>query len=152
VSLAASSAPVRVPAERGPAANEGCPRVSYRAVEITPTALRIAEPVQFENDTATIRSVSFGLLDTIASALGDHPEIRIEIQGHTDSVGDDQHNLEMSQSRAEAVLRYLVDHGVDAARLTARGYGETRPMESNRTSQGREINRRVEFVRTDATP
>ena len=60
--------------------------------------------------------------------------------------------MKLSQARAESVRRYMVEHGIDPSRLTAQGYGETRPIESNQTSQGREINRRVEFVRTDVAP
>ena len=142
----------RCPQARGAQAAEGCPRESYESVEIAKGALRIAQPVSFEADTAVIRSVSYPVLDTVAAALKDHPEIRLEIQGHTDSVADDQHNMRLSQQRAESVRRYLVDHGVEPARLTAQGYGETRPMESNRTSRGREINQRIEFVRTDSSP
>jgi OmpA-OmpF porin, OOP family len=142
----------RCPQRRGSAESEGCPREHYDNVEITKTALRIAEPVAFDPDTAVIRSVSIPVLDAVIAALQEHPEIRIEVQAHTDSVADDQHNLRLSQARAEAVRRYLVEHGIDASRLTALGYGETRPMESNRTSQGREINQRVEFVRIDSTP
>jgi outer membrane protein OmpA-like peptidoglycan-associated protein len=142
----------RCPLEPGSPADAGCPRLKYKDVEITPRALRLDQPVQFSNDTAVIRSVSFPLLDTVAEALKDHSEIKIEIQGHTDSNGDDGHNLKLSQARADAVRRYLVEHGIEASRLTAQGYGETRPIESNQTSQGREINRRVELVRTDVAP
>jgi outer membrane protein OmpA-like peptidoglycan-associated protein len=140
----------RCPRERGVAASEGCPRLKYKALDVTPKALRTTEPVLFEGSTDTIRSVSFPLLDTVVDALNEHPEIRLEIQGHTDSSGDDALNQNVSQTRAEAVLRYLTEHGIDPERLTAIGYGETRPIESNRTSQGREINRRIEFVRTDS--
>jgi outer membrane protein OmpA-like peptidoglycan-associated protein len=139
----------RCPIEPGTAANRGCPRLEYTDIELTPTALRIKRPVLFGDDTPAIRSVSFGLLDGVVAVLNEHPEVKLEIQGHTDSRGDDSHNLKLSQARADAVRRYLTDHGVEASRLTARGYGETRPIESNQTSQGREINRRVEFVRTD---
>jgi OOP family OmpA-OmpF porin len=140
----------RCPRERGAASSEGCPRLKYKGVEVTAKALRISEPILFEGSTATIRSVSLPLLDTIADVLKDHLEIRIEIQGHTDSSGDDDVSMRLSQSRADLVMRYLVERGVDPSRLTAVGYGETRPIESNRTSQGREINRRLEFVRTDS--
>ncbi len=139
----------RCPLEPGTALNQGCPRLRYKGVEVTPAALRLTEPVLFDSDTAVIRSVSQPLLDTVVAALKEHPEITLEVQGHTDSLGDDAHNMRLSQSRAEAVMAYLVSHGIAASRLTAQGYGETRPIESNRTSQGRDINRRVELVRTD---
>ena len=139
----------RCPLEPGSAADHGCPRLKYDKLEILPHALQLDEPVVFGDDTATIRSVSFPLLEGVVQALKEHSKIKLEIQAHTDSVGDDDHNMKLSQARAEAVKRYLVDHGIDASRLTAKGYGETRPIESNRTSRGREINRRVELVRTD---
>ena len=142
----------RCPQARGTTATEGCPSESYAGVELTKTELRVMQPIEFDPDTAVIRSVSHPVLETIGALLQDHPEVRLEIQGHTDSVDDDQHNMRLSQQRAESVRRYLVDHGVEPARLTAQGYGETRPMESNRTSRGREINQRIEFVRTDSSP
>jgi outer membrane protein OmpA-like peptidoglycan-associated protein len=95
--------------------------------------------------------VSFPVLDVIAEALEEHPTISFEVQAHTDSQGDDAANVALTQSRAEAVVRYLVQHGIEPSRLTAKGYGETRPIESNRTSQGREVNRRVELIRTDVS-
>jgi outer membrane protein OmpA-like peptidoglycan-associated protein len=132
--------------------NQGCPRKDYPGIVVTEKELRLTTPIVFERSTATIRSVSFPVLDSIVRALGDRPQMKLEIGGHTDSQGDDAANLKRSQAQAEAVMSYLVDHGVEASRLTARGYGETRPIESNSTSQGRAINRRIELVRTDRAP
>jgi len=142
----------RCPDVPGTVASQGCRRLKYKGLEITERELRTTEPVVFDEGAATIRSVSHELLDTVARALAEHPSIAVEVQGHTDSPGDDQQNLELSTQRAEAVKQYLIDAGVDPARLTAKGYGETRPIESNRTSQGRALNRRIDFVRTETAP
>lgn len=138
------------PNAAGPAAVNGCPRV-YENVELTGDAIRIQQQVHFEQDRAVIRPVSYSILNVVAQVLLDYPSTSVEVQGHTDSAGDDAYNLRLSQERADSVRAYLVERGIDPARLTARGYGETRPIESNRTSRGRAINRRVEFVRTDAS-
>lgn len=137
------------PNEPGPVDERGCPRV-YQDVEVTATAIRINQKIFFEFDRAVIRPVSFPILDTVAQVLRDYPDINVEIQGHTDSQGNDDYNMRLSQSRAESVREYLINKGIDSRRLTARGYGETRPIDSNRTSAGRANNRRVEFIRTDA--
>jgi outer membrane protein OmpA-like peptidoglycan-associated protein len=109
-------------------------------------------PLEFEARTATIRSVSLPSLDVLVLALQEHPRITLEIAAHTDSQGDPESNQRVSQDQANAVARYLIEHGVSAARLTARGYGDTRPIESNSTSRGRAINRRLELIRSDRAP
>ena len=133
----------------GSLASKGCLRGKYRGVDVTDTALRLTEPVAFEGDTERLLAESFAVLDTVAQILADNPNMTLEVQGHTDSRGEPDVNQRVSQQRAESVTKYLQARGVAAARLTAKGYGETRPIESNRTSQGRAINRRVELVRTD---
>src|SRR5207237_5827355 len=86
------------------------------------------------------------VLTAVANALQASPDIRrIAIEGHTDNVGPDARNLQLSQRRAESVMRWLTGHGLDGARLEAHGYGEGRPLVSNDTREGRAANRRVEF-------
>ncbi len=133
----------------GSIVSKGCLRGKYRGVDVTEDALRLSEPVAFEGETERLLPESFALLDTVAQILIDNPNMTLEVQGHTDSPGEPDRNQRLSQARAETVTKYLQARGVAAARLTAKGYGETRPIESNRTSQGRAINRRVELVRTD---
>jgi len=137
------------PNEAGPRDNDGCPRV-YEDVEVTSTHIQINQKIHFEFNRAVIRSDSFGILNTVAQVMRDFPDITLEIQGHTDSRGHDDYNMTLSQQRADAVRQYLVEQGIAASRMTSRGYGESQPIESNRTSTGRAANRRVEFVRTDA--
>jgi outer membrane protein OmpA-like peptidoglycan-associated protein len=83
----------------------------------------------------------------VASTILDNANLRLlRIEGHTDNLGDDAHNLDLSHRRAHAVMRALLDRGVDPARLKAMGYGETRPIANNKLSPGRAKNRRVEFM------
>jgi outer membrane protein OmpA-like peptidoglycan-associated protein len=121
----------------------------YQDVEVTSTGIVIHQQIFFEFNRAVIRPQSFPILDTVAQVLRDFPDIAIEVQGHTDSRGNDAFNLRLSQQRADAVRQYLINQGIASSRLTARGYGETMPIESNATTEGRAMNRRVEFVRTD---
>lgn len=136
------------PDEPGPTGEAGCPRV-YQDVELTARKVVIKQQVFFETNLAKIRTTSYGLLTTVAAVLKDYPTIRLEVQGHTDDRGNDAHNLKLSQGRAEAVREYLIGQGIEPHRLTARGYGETAPIDSNKKASGRATNRRVEFVRTD---
>lgn len=109
--------------------------------------LVITEAILFDFDQATLRADSSTLLRQVAGQLLAHPEVkRVEIQGHTDDVGDAAYNLDLSQRRVEAVLSWLVANGIAAERLEAKGYGETRPIQSNATEKGRATNRRVQFV------
>jgi outer membrane protein OmpA-like peptidoglycan-associated protein len=139
----------RCPNEPGIEAEQGCPR-QYVDVEVTSEGIVIHQQIFFETNRAVIRSRSFPILDTVAQVMRDFPDITIEVQGHTDSRGRDEHNMRLSQARAESVRTYLVSQGIPAERMTAHGYGETQPIESNATREGRDLNRRVEFRRTDA--
>jgi len=123
-------------------------------VELKPTKIKleekkivILEKVYFETAKAVIKPVSFELLDEVATTLVTNPQIgKVEVSGHTDSRGSDSYNLKLSDDRAKAVLEYLTNRGVKAERLVAQGYGETKPIASNRTDSGRAQNRRVEFT------
>lgn len=133
-------------------ANTDCVAKRYPGVTISDKELRLAVSIVFSVDSANLRSSTFSALDSVALLLKDHPRMTLEIAAHTDSRGDEARNLTLSQQQAESVRKYLIERGVEATRLTARGYGETRPIESNSTSRGRAINRRIEFTRTDRAP
>ncbi len=100
------------------------------------------------------KSISNPLLDQVVTVMTERPKIRIRIEGHTDSAGAERYNATLSQRRADAVQRYLVDKGVDASRLEATGFDETQPVATNDAPDGRELNRRTEFhfVVTSGTP
>lgn len=103
--------------------------------------------IYFDFNKATIRPESYSVLEDAAKILNDNPKIMVEIQGHTDSVGPDSYNQKLSLARAQAVVDYLVRvKGIDINRLKAVGYGESKPIASNATKEGRALNRRIEFV------
>jgi OmpA-OmpF porin, OOP family len=134
------------PGQRGEP-GDGCAK-KYGLVVITETKIELKQTVFFDTRRATIRPVSFRLLDDVAQALLDHPGLAVRIEGHTDSQGSESFNLTLSQRRAEAVRAYLVRKGIEQTRMVAEGYGESVAIADNRTSNGRSQNRRVEFVIT----
>lgn len=101
--------------------------------------------VTFELDSDRLRPDAKTILDAVAEVMKRYPEMLIEVAGHTDSLGSDAYNQQLSQQRAEAVRQYLVDTGISGNRMTAVGYGESEPVDSNDTADGRERNRRVEM-------
>lgn len=138
----------KCPDEPGVIEEEGCPR-KYTLVVVKNERIEILEQVLFETGKHRILPESFGLLDQVAQVLRDAPRIRVRIEGHTDSQGSERSNMTLSQNRADAVRDYLINVGIAADRMLAVGFGETTPIASNSTVQGRALNRRVEFNITD---
>jgi OOP family OmpA-OmpF porin len=121
-------------------------------VELVNNEIVIHEKVQFDLDKSIILPVSDSLLDEVADVIGKNPQIkRIEIQGHASSEGKEKHNVVLSDARAKAVMAYLVAKGVSNDVLGAKGYGSSVPLADNGTPEGRETNRRVQFMITDQT-
>lgn len=120
--------------------------LSSARVRLEAKRIVISEKVFFETGNARIKRESFALLDEVASTIVTAPGIgRVEIGGHTDNQGADAFNLRLSQQRAQSVRDYLAAKGVPREQLVPVGYGESRPIDTNRTEAGREANRRVEF-------
>ena len=132
------------PDEPGKPELQGCQE--KQLVRIVEDRIEILEVVHFDYNKAVIQRRSFKLLDSVARVIVAHPELNhIRVEGHTDDKGNDAYNKKLSQSRAEAVLRYLAGQGVAAERLHAVGFGEEKPMGENASEAGRAANRRVEF-------
>ncbi len=102
--------------------------------------------ILYDVNKATLRSEAKMNLDKMAAILNKYPDTNILIEGHTDATGTDEHNLELSRNRASSVSNYLAGLGVDPARFTAMGYGESQPIATNDTDDGRQANRRVELA------
>jgi outer membrane protein OmpA-like peptidoglycan-associated protein len=102
--------------------------------------------VLFDFNKSTLQPASDGALQQVAALMTANPSLKIEIQGHTDNVGGDAYNQTLSEARAHAVMTWLIAHNVTAARMTATGYGKTRPVADNNTDEGRMKNRRVEIA------
>jgi outer membrane protein OmpA-like peptidoglycan-associated protein len=124
---------------------DGCP--DRGRVVVTGTSLEILDAIYFEFNKDVIKPQSLPILDAVAATLKGTPAIElVEIQGHTDARGDDQYNLKLSDDRAKSVAKYLVGKGIDAARLTALGYGETLPIDRGNNEGAYAKNRRIAFL------
>jgi hypothetical protein len=108
----------------------------------------IANGIRFDVNKATLKPESMGVINEIATLMKEHPEISFSVEGHTDSDGDDAFNQTLSEQRAATVVNTLKELGIDAGRMTPKGWGESKPMDSNSTSEGKANNRRVEFVKS----
>jgi OOP family OmpA-OmpF porin len=119
-------------------------------VAVEETRLAIRDKIQFEYSKAIISQASFDLMDEIVDVIKRNPQIKkIQIEGHASADGDPHFNKMLSAERANAVKKYLVDHGVPEAELSAIGFGAEKPIGDNTTAEGRELNRRVEFTIMD---
>jgi outer membrane protein OmpA-like peptidoglycan-associated protein len=136
----------KCPEQPGPADNDGCPKPKF--IVVTKEKIELKQKVHFATNKSTIYPDSFPMLTEVAEVLKSRPEIKVRIEGHTDSRGTLKHNMVLSQDRAESVKAFLVNHGVEPERMEARGFGPTQPIDDNRTSKGRENNRRTEFIIT----
>jgi OOP family OmpA-OmpF porin len=126
---------------KGTVANNGCPEMSEEQVK---KLNAYAKTILFNSGKATFKKETYPVLQAIAGILKEFPSSRFMIEGHTDSDGKDAMNQTLSENRAAAVKNYLIENGIGADRLNSAGYGESRPIDSNKTSKGKANNRRVE--------
>ena len=125
---------------------DGCPDSPPQNVRITQEKIEIDDKILFASGKSRILPVSYDILNSVAQVMTDYPRIKVKIEGHTDSDGSESSNLRLSQDRAEAVRTYLIERGgIASTRLSAEGFGETQPIDTNRTPAGKANNRRVEF-------
>lgn len=129
-----------------------CPVCNAPDPRIQGNKIVIWGKIFFDTAKATIKTISYPVLDDVVDVLNKHPEITlVEVQGHTDARGSDAYNMKLSQARSESSMRYLISKGIDPSRLHAVGYGESRPIASNSTVEGMSQNRRTEFVIMSST-
>ncbi|MBV8516600.1 MAG: OmpA family protein [Acidobacteria bacterium] len=107
--------------------------------------VRLTSDILFDFNSADLRSASRTTLNDLASNFRQYPDNRINVEGHTDSVGTDEYNQRLSEQRAANVADYLIDQGVPSRNVVVYGYGESRPKATNDTAEGRQLNRRVEI-------
>jgi outer membrane protein OmpA-like peptidoglycan-associated protein len=122
------------------------PEPKKRLVEVKDDKIELLQQIHFGTGKAVILADSYPLLAQVVDAIVSNGIKRVRIEGHTDNQGDSKVNLQLSKDRAQAVATYLAKAGIDASRLEAEGYGDTRPIAPNLTPRGRELNQRLEFI------
>jgi outer membrane protein OmpA-like peptidoglycan-associated protein len=139
------------PLEPGPpgGAKPGCP-VKPSLVVVTEKEIKITQQIHFAFDKDIIRPESFPICDAVVDVLKKNPKMTIRVEGHTDDKGPPEYNKRLSQRRADSVRKYLIGHGIEGSRLEAVGYGMERPIVPNTSPVNRALNRRVQFMRTEA--
>ena len=130
------------PEVAGPASNKGCPEPT---TDDQKKLNQYAKTILFDTGKATIKFESAEILNQIINVLKKYPNSRFRIEGHTDSTGKKQKNIELSQNRADAVKIYLIQGGIASNRLESQGFGPEKPIASNKNKKGRALNRRVEI-------
>lgn len=132
----------KCPNTPGPASNYGCPEVKKETKE---RLAFVTKNIQFQTGKAELKISSFKILDELVEIMSQYPDYKLTISGHTDDVGTKENNLRLSTERAKACFDYLAYRGIKEDRMRSAGYGESKPIASNKTESGREQNRRVEF-------
>lgn len=139
----------RCPDEAGSRFNMGC-AATVDSLSVSPMLVQqmgfAAKDITFETDKAIIRASSEAALSDVVKVLNQNPKLSLTIEGHTDNTGTTEHNMQLSKDRANAVLNYLAEAGIETSRLAAIGYGETRPIAENDNETGRAENRRVILI------
>ena len=139
------------PKPQPPPAPPPPPTPPQEKVVVTEEQIITLEPIYFDFDKAKIKPVSYPILDQVVKVMNDRPNMRVRVEGHTDSKGSEAYNQRLSQRRAEAVVKYLISKGIDPSRLEAVGYGKSRPIAPNQDENGKDNptgrakNRRTEF-------
>lgn len=118
---------------------------TFEDIEIPVDKKWTLSDIYFDYDKSVLRPEAFGILKQTLYILESRPNISLEIAGYSDATGNAKHNLQLSQERADAVKTYLVEHGISSDRLTSVGYGSKNPLGSNKTPEGRKLNRRIEL-------
>lgn len=115
-------------------------------IQFMPSKSFVLEDCNFETGKADLEEDSYAVIDELVAFLNRKEDVRIELGGHTDNVGSAKSNLILSEARANTVRDYLITKGIDPNRVTAKGYGFTKPLDTNKTEEGRATNRRTEVT------
>ncbi|MDO9257760.1 MAG: OmpA family protein [Bacteroidales bacterium] len=134
----------KCPTEIGPASNNGCPEI--KPVVAEKQIIDFTGTILFDFNKSSLRSDSYAKLLEIVAVMKENSDAKFSIEGHADSNGPAGYNQKLSKDRANSIRNYFIKNGIDAGNITATGYGETRPVDTNATSKGRANNRRVEII------
>jgi len=135
------------PDKAGIASLNGCPKMKEDKKKEIENKIRFsAKNIQFNTGKSTIKTISYKDIDNVISIMKSYSKVKFFVEGHTDNTGNYDRNKSLSQERADAVKAYIVNKGISSSRLISKGYGSDKPVDTNKTRQGRQNNRRVEFI------